>query len=172
MPRRKKKSEESSEGRLVRFNLLSEGSFAIAKAVIEDVDPLLKRNIMTLMEKKLHSVDSFAKYVLRQLVRDGIYCDYNSNITPLPDGFRLTIEMRLAALDLEIAKRKIKSIYLRAFDLVGDLYKYREIERRIEEETRKRVEVAVIEGSLGGGGDLHQGSVPAGEGSRKEDEEG
>ena len=172
MPRRRRKEESEDEANLIRFNLLDSGDFIAAKAVVEDIDPLLKRNIFAFIHKKVHAVDSFAKYVVRQLVRNGIFCSYNSDITPLPDGFRLVMEFRLAAINKETVKRKMKTMYMTAFDLWTHARQWKDFLRRAEEEHRIAVEQAVIEGSLDGGGDLHQGSVPAGEGSRKEDEEG
>lgn len=147
------------ERKFVRFNLLTEGDYIAAKAVLEDVDPAFRRYIFAYMQKRLHSIDSFGKYVMRQLIRHGIYVDYSSSITSLPDGFRLTIDVRLTAVDMELARKKLRQMYQNAFDLLGAFRHFKTVERRLEEEatekTRTEVDIAAVEATL----DVGRGSA-------------
>jgi len=117
------------------LRILDEADIASAQALLEELDPWLKRRVMAVVHRAIHTIDSYAKYVDRRLIRDGIYCDYSSNIIPLPDGFRIVIEMRLYAVDKDIVKKHWRALYQGAYDYRGPAHEFKKaFDRLIEGE--------------------------------------
>jgi len=114
------------------LQLLSDEEFKISEMIVYEVDPRIRRNVLALIHKAVQSVDAYAKYTQRRLVRDGIYTSYHSDIVQLRDGFRIIIEMRLRAIDRSLFRRFWYSAKQHVFGFAGKDRKYKQFQRALE----------------------------------------
>jgi len=150
----------SKEDKVKRhLKIIEESDFIAGKAVIEEIDTAVKRKIMFTIQKAVHTIDSYAKYVNRRLIQQGIYCDYVGDIIPLPDGFRVVIEFKLTAVDKEVFRKAWRSLYYSVHD-------YTPKGRVLKATFRK-----ILEGELVVGGGEVEGTYSGDEEARRESEE-
>ena len=153
--------ESVSKKNVVRkpLRIIDESDFIAGKAIIEEIDTAVKRKIMFTIQKAVHTIDSYAKYVNRRLIKEGIYCDYTGDIIPLPDGFRVVIEFKLTAVDKELFRKAWRSLYYSVHDYTP--------KGRVLKATYRKI----VEGEILVGGGEGEGTYSGNEEVRGESEE-
>lgn len=111
------------------FKIISEEDIISAQAVLSELDPMLKRRVMWAVHKTVHAIDSYGKYAVRRQTRNGIYLSYNSEIMPLTDGYRITIEVRVVGIDSDLFKKRWRIQYYRATDHDSNTAEFRKFDR-------------------------------------------
>jgi len=68
----------------------------------------LDRVIARIVRKRLDAVENYAQFVIRKLQSFGILTEYSTNVEPVKDGFKVVIECRVRAVDLERLSKNVR----------------------------------------------------------------
>jgi len=119
-------SEPAPEERAVPTD---RGLFKDIKWVYEIDDPSLLDTLRLSIRKWLDSIENFAQYVSRKLLRYGLIIEFSSNITPTKDGYTMVITMRLRGVKEPLLKKMWRYIRMQSAGWSWEGLQYRKMEK-------------------------------------------
>jgi len=100
---------------------------------ITDIDdPTILNYMRKGLRKDIDSIENYAQYITRMLMNNGLVTEFSSSITPLHDGFTLTMTIRIKGVKRSILERKIRYYKDVFWDRTYSGRKYKLIERMLE----------------------------------------
>ena len=84
--------------------------------------------ILRTVRKWGDSLENFGQYVIRRLQKLGILCEFSSNISPVPEGYHISITIRVKGISKDLVKKHLSEISRTAGDRTLSSKEYRKFE--------------------------------------------
>jgi len=83
------------------------------------------------VRKHIDSVENYAQFVARRLQDFGIVLEVESSVSPMPDGFRLTLSYKIRGVRKDIVEKKLRILKRHAKDWTTGSRKYKRAEELV-----------------------------------------
>ncbi len=115
-------------------NKTSKGVWQDYVSIYELPNQRLRDLVLRTTRKWVDALENFAQYIVRRLQKIGILCEFSSTINPIPDGFHISISIKIKGIRENLLKKHLREASRTANDRTISSKEYRKHEPGIKDE--------------------------------------